>query len=301
MAWHPFRNLALKASALALGTLLWFTVSGEQVERSLQVPIAYRNLPAGLEIMNQLETVEVQVRGGSGEVTSLQPSEVSVIADLSGREAGDAVMLLGPDRVSVPLGIEVVQVNPSTVPVRLERQLVAEVEVTAMINGRPALNYVLDRIIVEPRTVAVIGPASRLSGPISAVTEGVSVEGLTATVSRIVGVGVTDARLRLREAREVKVTVVIAPASAVRTISGRPVAFRNLADGQQATVEPSTVAVTVQGRTTALAALLDVAVEPYVDLQGATIGRQDLPVRVDLPLGYTVLSIRPVNVSVRIR
>ena len=33
MAWHPFRNLGLKTAALALGTLLWFAVSGEEVER----------------------------------------------------------------------------------------------------------------------------------------------------------------------------------------------------------------------------------------------------------------------------
>ena len=35
MAWHPFRNLGLKVVALLLGTLLWFTVSGQQVERTV--------------------------------------------------------------------------------------------------------------------------------------------------------------------------------------------------------------------------------------------------------------------------
>ena len=35
MAWHPFRNLGLKVAALGLGTLLWFTVSGQQVERTV--------------------------------------------------------------------------------------------------------------------------------------------------------------------------------------------------------------------------------------------------------------------------
>ena len=35
MAWHPLRNLGLKLAALALGTALWFTVSGPQVERNV--------------------------------------------------------------------------------------------------------------------------------------------------------------------------------------------------------------------------------------------------------------------------
>ena len=33
MAWHPFRNAGLKVVALAMGALLWFTVSGQQAER----------------------------------------------------------------------------------------------------------------------------------------------------------------------------------------------------------------------------------------------------------------------------
>ena len=49
MAWHPFRNLGLKMAALVLGTMLWFTVSGQQVERRLSVAVFYRNLPASLE------------------------------------------------------------------------------------------------------------------------------------------------------------------------------------------------------------------------------------------------------------
>ena len=35
MAWHPFRNFGLKVAALGLGTLLFFTVSGPRVERTI--------------------------------------------------------------------------------------------------------------------------------------------------------------------------------------------------------------------------------------------------------------------------
>ena len=59
MAWHPFRNLGLKFAALGLGTLLWFTISGQQVERTVsRVPVVYRNVPGGLQI-TQRETAGV--------------------------------------------------------------------------------------------------------------------------------------------------------------------------------------------------------------------------------------------------
>ena len=48
MAWHPFRNLGLKVVALVLGTLLWFTVSGQQAERPIpDVPVVFVNKPDG--------------------------------------------------------------------------------------------------------------------------------------------------------------------------------------------------------------------------------------------------------------
>ncbi len=51
MAYHPFRHLGLKVLAIALATLLWLTVAGEHVvERSLRVPLEFRNIPAQLEI-----------------------------------------------------------------------------------------------------------------------------------------------------------------------------------------------------------------------------------------------------------
>ena len=51
MAWHPFRHFGLKISAFVLGLLLWITVSGQQVERSVVVQLQFRNVPASLEII----------------------------------------------------------------------------------------------------------------------------------------------------------------------------------------------------------------------------------------------------------
>ena len=73
MAWHPFRNLGLKVVALVLGTLLWFTVSGQQAERTLpDVPVVYRNKPANLEITDQTTSVNVHVRGLDSQLRTIQ-------------------------------------------------------------------------------------------------------------------------------------------------------------------------------------------------------------------------------------
>jgi hypothetical protein len=65
MRYNPFRNLGLKVLAVILATLLWITVAGEHVvERSLRVPLEFRNVPETLEIVgNTPDTVDVRLRG----------------------------------------------------------------------------------------------------------------------------------------------------------------------------------------------------------------------------------------------
>ena len=67
MAYHPFRHLGLKVLAIALATLLWLTVAGEHVvERSLRVPLEFRNIPATLgDRRRPAGRVDVRLRGSS--------------------------------------------------------------------------------------------------------------------------------------------------------------------------------------------------------------------------------------------
>ena len=62
MKYSPFRHLGLKLLAVALAALLWLIVAGDHlVERSLRVPLEYRNIPPQLELVGDPPT-EVDVR-----------------------------------------------------------------------------------------------------------------------------------------------------------------------------------------------------------------------------------------------
>ncbi|MBW8712824.1 MAG: hypothetical protein JF632_01915, partial [Acidobacteria bacterium] len=67
MKYSPFRHLGLKFMAVALAALLWLIVAGDHlVERSLRVPLEYRNIPAELELVGDPPTdVDVRLRGSS--------------------------------------------------------------------------------------------------------------------------------------------------------------------------------------------------------------------------------------------
>ena len=302
MAWHPFRNFGLKLAALALGILLWLTVTGELVEHKMsRVPIFYRHLPADLEITDQPESVDVSIRGNQGLIGGLQAGDISVIVDLAGRGPGANVFLLQSDHVNVPVGVEVTHVDPAAVQLWLERAASAVVPVRPMLEGEPAPGHVVKQTLVEPATVVLVGPESRLKQDTAAVTERVKIDGATSAVIAVVNVAVEDSQLHLREPQTARVTVIIERAPIERVFQNRGVQFRNLARGRRAEAEPATVAIAVRGTAEAFKGLDLAKIVPYVDVAGQGPGRYNLQVRVDPGREFVVAGITPPTVAVRIR
>jgi YbbR domain-containing protein len=210
MAWHPFRNLGLKFASLVLAALLWFTISGQRVERTVPGPILYRNLPEGLLITgDRFHEVNVHLRGGYTQLSELSPESVNVVVDLAGAKPGERVVTMRTDQVRVPFGVEVTQVDPPTITMTIERAGAAAVLVEPSIEGQPAQGFAVGPVHVDPPTVTIAGPVGRLALVRSVTTEPVSVEGARATVSRSVNVALGDPELRLPDTRMVRVTVTI--------------------------------------------------------------------------------------------
>lgn len=306
MAWHPLRNLWLKIAALGLGTLLWFTISGQQVERTVsRVPVVYRNVPTGLQITGDLtEAVTVHVRGSENQISRLQTDEVSAVVDLADAAAGQrSTFPLRTDQVAVPAGVEVMWVDPAEVTLTLEAAGSAVLPITPALDGQPAAGFAISTIAVDPVTVTLAGPRSRLQAATAATTEPVSIAGANATVSAVVAVSPMDAELRLREPLAARVTVTIVPESQVnaRTYASRPVSLRNLGAGWQAAALPADVSVSIRLSAGVKDGIDERRVVPFVDLVGLGPGQYTLPVRVEPAQEFTVTSVSPAAVSVRIR
>ncbi len=213
MAYHPFRNLGLKFLSTCIAALLWLVVAGERVvERVLRAPVEFQNLPDSLELVGNLpETVEVRLRGSSGALTRMGAGDLSAVLDLRTARPGRRLFHLTPAQVSVPYGINVVQVGPSTVMMEFETSGLRIVPVEPDIEGRPAPGFEVTAVTSDPPTVEVAGPESALQRLDAAVTEPVSVTNEARSVSEVVTIGVQDASLRLSKPQTAVVTVTISP------------------------------------------------------------------------------------------
>lgn len=210
-----FRNLGLKVLSICIAGLLWLVVGGDRVvERAIRVPIAFENVPPGVEIVGDApEAVVIRVRGASGTLGRLVPGDVSAVLDVRQARPGRRPFTLSSELVNVPAGIEVLQMSPSTVTIAFEATGVRLVPVRAAIEGEPARGMRIERITTEPETVEVSGPESSLRRLRQVDTEPVVVTGLTATRRETVALTLGDPALRLRATQPVRVTVSVTPVS----------------------------------------------------------------------------------------
>jgi YbbR domain-containing protein len=303
VAYHPFRHLGLKALAVALATLLWLSVAGDHlVERSMRVPLEFRNIPPALEIVGDPPTsVDVRLRGSSALLGRLEPREIVAVLDLGSARPGSRMFHLRNDEVRAPYGVEVAQVVPGTIALEMEKSARRAVPVVPALDGQPAPGFVLGRTTVEPDTVEVAGPESRLRRLTGATTEPIDVNGARTRVADVVTVGIADAAVRLVKAQSARVTVEILPAPAERELSGVPIRYRNLTARLSAQLTPVVARVNVRGARQAIQGLRAGEIEAFVDLAGLGPGRYNLNVQVDSSRTFGVSSIVPAVVDVTIR
>ena len=230
MAYNPFRNPGLKLMAVLLATALWFIVAGEQnVERTMRVPLEFRNKPANLEILGDPPTtIDIRVLGSSTLLSRIDAGEVVAILDLTAARPGSRLFHIRTDEVRVPYGVDVLQLTPGTIALELEKSARRTVPVAPAIEGEPAPGFVAGKVSSNPASVEIVGPESHVKELTSATTEPISVAAQRENVTDTVTVGVSDSAVRLAQPASARVVVEILPAPVERLVSGVPIRWRNL-------------------------------------------------------------------------
>lgn len=171
----------MKLIALVITLGLWLGITG------LRAPISRRftNIPLNLRVSNDLEVtsspvteVTILVLGDKGKIDQLNQRDLIVSFDLSEIQAGDRVVPITPENVSIelPAGLKLEGITPSIIPIKLERIIERDVPVEAEIEGVLAEDFEIYHTSVNPPNVRVSGPESFIRPLDSISTEKISVE-----------------------------------------------------------------------------------------------------------------------------
>lgn len=291
--------------SIGLSFLLWVWVGAqERSEIAVSVPLEYRNLSRGLEILPEKEfvsTVNVWVKGTAATVKNLKPNEISAWVDLSNTRSGLRNFELGPDQVKVPYGFSVLRINPSRISLRVEEVISRMVPVTARFEGEPALGYKVSDSFVKPAEVEIRGPQSAVGSVRQAITDSIDVSQIQGPHSETVNIGVENSSVRIIGTKTVQVSMNVSEIKDVYTMR-LPISVGQTQ--QQVKFNPKTVRVDLLGPRTFLTQMKNDQIQILLDVGGLQPGLYELTPRVILDAEtqkkVSVKDVIPSRVHVRI-
>ncbi|MBN2337118.1 MAG: hypothetical protein JXP48_01150 [Acidobacteria bacterium] len=229
---YALENWSLKATATFLALVLWLFVRGEPgPERVLAVPLEV-HVPHQMEIVNERPTtVEVTMRGAPFSNMWFGKLLPSCVIDLEGVAEGEHTVALTPEHVKVSKGsgIRVLQVSPARVSIILEKTISREVPVVVPVLESPPEGFEVYGKTLNPPTVLISGPRSRVDSLNDIPTEPISIGGQTQSVRYFVNLNIADRLVRTPARKPVQVDIAIGPRRRTHTVNHVPVAADNKA------------------------------------------------------------------------
>lgn len=168
-----YSNLFPKIALLLGVCVFWVLITTRQGQiTTVTAPVRLHGVPDNIFLLSTLpEDVTVQLKAMSS--LAPQPSKIDLTAeiDASGIGEGTTPLRVSPSDITVPSGMMVMSVLPSTVRVGAENKLRKRVPVKALLKGRLTSGLSTMHVTCEPTSVEIEGPASQVSRINSAFTE----------------------------------------------------------------------------------------------------------------------------------
>jgi hypothetical protein len=206
------RNFRMGLLALVISTILWGIAHGSSsVERGLDIPISFHDLPDDLVITGQsTDQVNIRVRGSRAALRNLSPAKLDYVVDVARAKPGLAYEV-DVSRFDLPRGANVVSRSPATLEVDLERRGRRSVRIRPDIEGEPAPGFLLGEVQIDPPRVWLTGARSEVMRLSEVVTETIEVAGQSQAVEREVRLSLGGGHVWMEQSQPVRVTIPIEP------------------------------------------------------------------------------------------
>jgi YbbR domain-containing protein len=206
-----FENFGLKVSAVLIALLLWLFVTWRgQSEMTFGVPIEFKDVPMGLGIVSaSAKSANVTVKGQERVMKNIRPTDLRVFVDLARAKKGEGSFHINKDDVKLPYAMTVMNIEPSTVRMRLDETVTKTVTVNPLLAGAPGKGYYIKTVEIVPKSIVIQGLKTEVRKINEIRTEVMDISGIEETTSQELNVDAGGANIK-PERDKVRVTVVIA-------------------------------------------------------------------------------------------
>lgn len=269
-------------------------------ETDLLVPVMPENMPEGLTIAsNRLKPIEFRVKGGQSVLDSLLDQKIHYALDLSGVTIGTITIPIKKENLSLPGGVSVINITPSSMTVRVEKEITKEVPVSIVFTGNPAAGFRVANASAKPARVTLKGPETLLSPMTKVTAKSIELNRVSESFKKEVTLDLAEGLALTASQNLILVEIVMDAEIVVKKIPGIPIGGRGAAHAF--TIEPPQVSIEIKGPAITLDRTdIQKEIRASVDLEGLAPGTHELQVAVTVPADITVVEIEPESFKVTI-
>ncbi len=298
------KNLLLRVVSLFFALFLWYFVVGEdKIDMTIYVPLEITNLQQDLVISNQFKRqLEVTINGPRGLVRSVANQHISRPVDLTDYRPGSHVIQNKPESINFPRGIQVQNIRPANITLKIDRLLQKELPIKPVIKGKPATGFEIASIISEPPTLSLTAPAEILGEVVFLPTQPIEISGRKTSLKIQVPLDVGEEITEFIGEPVISVNVLLREKLIRREFSGIPVEFDHQAERTTYRLDHHQVTVkTALPYSIASKQAVKFHFEATIDADALPPGRHVLPVKIiSDPPGIRIVEISPARITIEI-
>ena len=205
-------NIGWKLLSVVLAVLLWVAIVRDpELATSISAPVLFKGTPQELEISSGLlDSVQLEVRGPAGQLTTDSLSDAAVILDLGNVDRpGDRTYTVEPSNVSLPNGVVFSRAVPAQIRLHFERRMSRDVQVRVRYSSPLPSGYSLAQQLVTPARLRLRGPESNVQQIEHVTTDSIDLSSVVSSAEFQVNTYISDPQVRFESPPLVTVSIQV--------------------------------------------------------------------------------------------
>jgi len=295
--FHQHGRLKLFSLAFAFGLWIFVNYGERDTEKTLLVPVEFRNLPAQFVITgSRIDYVDLRLRGPRSLLDGIKSKRIRL--DLNEVRPGVSSFRINADMLSFPRGVRVVRISPAQINLDIARMIKRLVPVRLETVGTLPHGYTLTATDILPDKVEVSGPAPTVEKIRTVQTDPIDLNNLTQPLTQNLNLRGPEEELVSYSVERVLVRLGVQEIVTIREFRQLKIEIRNAA--YRATVIPEQVSIKVRGSQRLVEGTQAAGITVFVDALGQKPDVVIVPVAILLPPGLELVSQEPAEVKLQL-
>lgn len=286
---------------LVAGLVLYWWSATQRDETDLMFHLKLYGLPQSMAMVDPpSKTFEVRVRGPRAVIDRLRNAELVYPVNLADAREGVRSLQIDSETLPLPAELTVLEISTGDTTLQIEKTIQKALPIALHLTGKPAFGYTVTEKRVEPSTVLLKGPESKLAHLDAVLSHPINIRGTAEPMRKTIALNLPEGVTVLAdEAQPLTAIVGIAEERTEKTIDdiavhGRRCRFDHV-------ISPKTIRLEVSGTVRAFSEPFSVdAISVYLDLEDLSPGIYVKPAVIYLPDGIRLVRAEPQVFTVQI-